>query len=304
MWFRRVFRRFGVIVFSVVLLPLLVLIAYFRLPWLFLYFYLAKWLYSLNVCADFSACASFLRVVILVASCVVPVLMVVFVSFVLFFSIVFLRNPQAVFRERIMSFFVRKRYLVLEASLVLVLLLIVFECTIPFTFLSTYRREVDEFISGIEGHVEEAERVFDEVVGFVDSHINCSYGRPESEFEIDVFLTPIDYLILSLEGYDRVHVILFQGWGSCGQYAAIVEYLLRRLGYETRVARFVNMDHEWAEVRLNSSWYIVDPWYLGKGSVLVLASELGSRFRYCKGVTVFYPNGTVGDAGVEHGCYG
>jgi hypothetical protein len=34
-------------------------------------------------------------------------------------------------------------------------------------------------------------------------------------------------------------------------------------GYESRIAHFKGVDHEWAEVNNGTNWLIVDPGYIG-----------------------------------------
>lgn len=82
-------------------------------------------------------------------------------------------------------------------------------------------------------------------------------------------------------GFNRAHVILWQGWGSCGQYATATTYILSRLGYTLRVARFLDTGRSWAEVFVNSTRYIgivyehqhKDSTYLVPANVLTLLED-------------------------------
>lgn len=185
--------------------------------------------------------------------------------------------------------------------LVIIVLLIVSELLLPIFLLSPSRDKVERFLSAATPLMERGlhEEVIHNVTRFVEKAIKYSGGR-NSSYELDALLRPGDYYILEALGFSRAHVILFQEWGSCGQYALVVEYLLDRLGFEVRHARFKIRDHAWAEVRLNDSWYIVDSWYIG---VLYPAENLAQHpsFKGAKGVIVTYPNGTEVDASIEHG---
>ena len=81
--------------------------------------------------------------------------------------------------------------------------------------------------------------------------------------EITNILSPIENQLLGMLGFSRAHVILWQNWGSCGEHAIVTAYLLHKFGYNVRTAHFNDIDHSWAEVYVNRSWYIVDPWYIG-----------------------------------------
>ena len=101
------------------------------------------------------------------------------------------------------------------------------------------------------------------VTQYIDSRLGWSYNNPMSALEIDNMLSLIDYWFLGMLGFTQAHVILWQGWGSCGEHAIVTAHLLNKLGYTVRVAHFNDIDHTWAEVYVNGSWYIVDPWYIG-----------------------------------------
>jgi len=164
-----------------------------------------------------------------------------------------------------------------------------------------YKVEVERLVKVIDA--ETPVKAVAITVSFVDSSLNSSYRKPESILELDQRVGCLDIVMAHLLGLDKAHVILYQGWGSCGQYAVLTSYILGEAGYTVRKARFKDMDHMWAEVLVNKTWYIVDPWYIGKyydDSMLVPASRLAERF-YSSGVIVEYPNGTQVDASVEHG---
>jgi len=189
--------------------------------------------------------------------------------------------------------------------------LLLAEFITPVVTLWTVDSKIDTAIidarSLLKSHNASIECAVQRVTNFVDREVKNSYGHPfESMFEIDNWLRPLNYYILSLFGFERAHVVVFQGWGSCGQYAIVTEYMLRNLGFDTRRARFIDRDHEWAEIRINGTWFIVDPWFIAhsfNNSILVPARLLATaeKFKANKGVLVTYPNGTITDASPEHG---
>lgn len=197
----------------------------------------------------------------------------------------------------------------MSKPIVWMIILMIPEVVFAFNVLQPYKSMLENYIVYLSNSESSDLEIVMNIVRYVEMRTNNSYCKPESVFEIDVHLGPIDLYVLSLLGFDKVHVILYQGWGSCGQYATVVEYILRNLGYETRRAHFVNIDHGWAEVRLNSTWYIIDPWYIGKyaksplAPFLVPTCELSSipGFSNAGPIRVVYPNGTRIDATSQYG---
>ncbi len=140
-------------------------------------------------------------------------------------------------------------------------------------------------------------------VDYVNASLHNSYLKPESILELNERLGYLDICIAAALGLHDAHIILYQGWGSCGHYAILTSYILGETGYPVRIARFKDRDHAWAEVQINGTWYIVDPWYIGKyyaNSLLVPAYKLAEKF-HSSGVIVECPNGTRADANAEHG---
>ena len=128
----------------------------------------------------------------------------------------------------------------------------------------------------------------------------------EEYLEIDkwICISPIDCTIMNLLGISRADLILCQGWGSCGQIAIVNTQILHELGYETRRAKFIGIDHEWAEIKISEDkWQIVDPDYITNGKPLMNIEDLGSDSRFTKasGVKVLFRNGTVVDMKEEYG---
>jgi hypothetical protein len=74
-----------------------------------------------------------------------------------------------------------------------------------------------------------------------------------------------------------------------------------RAGYEVRQAFFKNIDHQWAEVKYNGTWLIVDPWYIGNFVEAQSLKNVKPEFQQASGVEVQYSNGTRIDASHEHG---
>lgn len=188
---------------------------------------------------------------------------------------------------------------------VFIVLIIIAELMLPIYLLSPVRSKESYFIETVKNDPNmDAVKVIQEVVGYVNENLNSSWNRPESALELDNILSETDYFILRLLGFDATHIILFQKWGSCGQYAITTSYLLNKLGFEARIAKFKDVDHTWTEVRINGTWYIVDPWYIGlfyRDHLLVPASELANLFKGEHEVVALYFNGTKVNTSAEHG---
>jgi len=147
----------------------------------------------------------------------------------------------------------------------------------------------------------------DKTESFLSNNVNNSYKKPESNFEIDQWLysTLLDPALLNSLGLTRADVILYQGWGACGQFAIVTEEIMHDAGYTTRRARFVGegADHEWAEVKWNGTWFIVDPGYIGKLVEIENLRERKPEFQNYTTVEVMYRNGTRFDLGKDYGYY-
>jgi hypothetical protein len=141
------------------------------------------------------------------------------------------------------------------------------------------------------------------VTSFLDNNVGDAWDRPEATFAINrlICYTCLDPYIMRIWGIKEVDLIVYQGWGSCGEAAILIEELLYRAGYETRLAYFKGIDHEWAEAKYNRTWWIVDPWYIGNLVEAKNLKDLKPAFQQATGVDVQYENGTVVDASLEHG---
>jgi hypothetical protein len=141
------------------------------------------------------------------------------------------------------------------------------------------------------------------VSSFLDENVRGAYNKPEASFKIDndISGTILDPFIMKIWGVTRADLIVYQGWGSCGQAAILIEQLLYGAGYETRRAHFKNIDHEWAEVKFNEKWLIIDPWYIGNFVEVQNLKNIRPEFLQASGVEVSYRNGTIVDASYEHG---
>jgi hypothetical protein len=138
---------------------------------------------------------------------------------------------------------------------------------------------------------------------FLSGNVHAAWDRPEASFAINRLIcsTCLDPPIMKIWGISAADLIVYQGWGSCGEAAILIEELLHSGGYDTRQAHFIGIDHEWAEVKYNETWRIVDPWYIGN---LMEAQNLKNAkpdFQKASGVEVQYENGTIVDASHEHG---
>jgi hypothetical protein len=140
---------------------------------------------------------------------------------------------------------------------------------------------------------------------FSDNNYNHSYGKNESVFEIDevIFTNPIDKTLIEAFGVCRGELILYQHWGSCGQSALLTEEILLRCGYEARHAKFIDVDHEWAEVKYNGNWTIIDPWNSAGLFDIHNLCEYYPNYKDANGVEITYNNGTTVQAFEEYGYY-
>lgn len=141
------------------------------------------------------------------------------------------------------------------------------------------------------------------VASFLNNNVNSTWNKPEASFEIDnwVSISLLDPYIMRFWGVTRADLIVYQRWGGCGQAAILIEDLLQRAGYETRQAVFKGIDHQWAEVNYNGTWWIVDPWYIGNFVDIQNLRSSKPAFQEALGVEVQYNNGTRIDASSEHG---
>jgi hypothetical protein len=142
---------------------------------------------------------------------------------------------------------------------------------------------------------------------FLNSNVRSAWDKPEAVFRIDNWVsnTPLDPCIMKVWGVTRADLIVYQGWGACGQAAILLEELFLRAGYETRDAHFKGIDHQWAEVKHNGTWWMIDPWYIGNLTQPFAQPQnlknLKPAFQKASGVEVQYPDGTIADASIEHG---
>lgn len=145
------------------------------------------------------------------------------------------------------------------------------------------------------------------LTSFLNKNVRQAYNKSQASLQInreiyrEIFL---DQYIMQIWGVTKADVIVFQGWGSCEEAAILIEELLHLAGYETRLAFFIDINHEWAEVKHDSKWLIVDPWWLTSNGTLVEAIDLRNLllgFQNSSGVRVQYYNGTEANASQEHG---
>jgi hypothetical protein len=141
------------------------------------------------------------------------------------------------------------------------------------------------------------------LTAFLNNNIDAAWDKPEMSLAIDKVLcrTLLDPYIMNASGVNLADLILFQGWGSCGEAAIVIDRLLHMAGYETRLGFFKGIDHEWAEAKYNGTWLIIDPWYIGNFVEAQNLRNAKSAFQNASGVEVRYQNGTTTDASHEHG---
>jgi len=194
-------------------------------------------------------------------SILVVCMVLYFSPLILLFWRLFDSTKMKTINSQLLTGFLR-RYFVY--SLVVFFIVLSLEISLAYVLLSPVERDMNEFTTSIRSVCDSDVTCTTEIIThYIDSRLNWSWNNPMSALEIDNMLSPIDYWLLGRLGFTQAHVILWQGWGSCGEHSIVTAYLLHRLGYTVRVARFNNIDHTWAEVYVNGSWYIVDPWYIG-----------------------------------------
>jgi len=190
-------------------------------------------------------------------------------------------------------------------SLMLALLFLLLLSTVPILGIMQQHSKIDGFVA--ENTNVSLQEYIERIKTFIPDNINDSYNNSKSAFEIDplIYSSFLDPTILNALGLTRADVIFYQHWGACGQSATVTDELLHDAGYTTRQGYFIGegADHQWAEVKLNNSWFVVDPWYIGS---LVEISNLRwamPDFENYTTVKVMYRNGTTLDLGKDYGYY-
>lgn len=141
------------------------------------------------------------------------------------------------------------------------------------------------------------------LTAFLNNNVDAAWDKPEASLAINrlVCYTLLDPYVMKIWGVTAADLIVYQGWGSCGEAAILIEELLHGAGYETRLAQFKGKDHEWAEAKYNETWVVVDPWYIGNFVEAQNLKNAKPEFQQASGVEVQYYNGSWIDASHEHG---
>ena len=234
-------------VLSVVLLC--VFIANLNLPHIVLYYYILTYfgLYEYSLYIDLPT-----RILYILLCCI-PL-------FFLLRKLIALRKIEKLNPQLLISIF--RQYCILTLTLAVIVFSL--EASLAVVLFSPVEHDIGSFMNSTTSACGgDVNCVVKEVTWYIDARLSWSWNNPMSSLEIDNMLSFIDYWFLGMLGFTQAHVILWQGWGSCGEHAVVTAYLLDRLGYTVRIAHFNNIDHTWAEVYVNGSWYIVDPWYIG-----------------------------------------
>ena len=196
----------------------------------------------------------------------------------------------------------KKGIKLIATSLLLSLLITMLFSVIYFPLvIQTREKLVNPFIQ--QTNEQNLTDVATQISSFLGTNLKSSYKVDEALFEIDetLFNTLLDPQLLQFWGISRADIILYQGWGSCGQAAILIEELLQKLGYESRRATFIGIDHAWAEVKNGSQWLIVDPWYIGNLVQIQDLKTFKPEFEKASGVKVLHKNGTILDLSKEYG---
>jgi hypothetical protein len=143
-----------------------------------------------------------------------------------------------------------------------------------------------------------------DLTSFLNSNLKSCYGKPEFLFKIDERLSAnlLDPWMMKVSGADRADIILYQGWGACGQAAMLLQQVMHDSGYETRLAHFIGVDHEWVEVKNGTKWLIVDPWYIGNLVDTQTLLTVKPDFQRATGVEIqYYNESTWHNDSTDHG---
>jgi hypothetical protein len=164
--------------------------------------------------------------------------------------------------------------------------------------------KIDQFVT--ENTSSNFESYIANVSSFLGANVQNAWKKSEGVFKIDYFIYnvyPLGSFVMGILRASRTELILYQGWGTCGQAAIVIEDLLLRGGYEARQGIFKDYSHQWAEVKYNGTWWIVDPWWLTPNYLIEIQHLRGlqTQFADLSGVWVTYRNGTVVDSSSEHG---
>lgn len=195
----------------------------------------------------------------------------------------------------------RIQKLILTSALICLIIV----TSLSYVFLQQISRvhEIDDFLKENAG--VDLPTFVENIDAFCRKNVKISYNNIGALLEIDqdVSNSIVDSQLMELLGITRADLIVYQGWGSCGQIAIVIEELLNRFGYESRRAKFIGIDHEWAEVFYEGSWKIVDSGYITQGQTFMDIGDLGSdpRFSDASGVTVRFRNGTILEFSEDHG---
>jgi hypothetical protein len=140
---------------------------------------------------------------------------------------------------------------------------------------------------------------------FLNANLKCCYNKPEMIYKCYEnlgFISPIALWVMNLFGINQADYILFQGWGACGEAAIVLEQVMHDSGYQTRVAHFIGVDHEWAEVKNGTNWLIVDPWSNRNLVNIQMLRNMKPEYQHAAGVQVqYYGNTTWVDDSKEYG---
>jgi hypothetical protein len=143
------------------------------------------------------------------------------------------------------------------------------------------------------------------LTAFLNTNLKPSYNKPEMIYKVSEGLVCYGYFsswMLNKSNINQADVILFHGWGACGEAAIVLEQVMHESGFITRLAEFKGVDHEWAEIKNGTQWLIVDPWNHINLVKIQDLKDVNSEFYQAKGIQVQnYGNSTWVDASKEYG---
>jgi hypothetical protein len=233
------------------------------------------------------------------------ILVLVWVSTILIPSKILIRFGDSLTKKEFISLIKRNKRKII--GIVLSGLCVSFIVTLASSFflMSTLVQsgsKVDAFAA--ENSNESLQEYVANLTPFLNNNLKSCYNKPESLFKIDERLSAslLDPWIMNVSGVSQADIILYQGWGACEQAAILLQQVMHDSGWETRLAHFKGVDHEWVEMKNGTKWLIVDPWYIGNLVSIQTLRTVKPDFQRAIGVEIqYYNESTWHDDSKNHG---
>jgi hypothetical protein len=140
----------------------------------------------------------------------------------------------------------RKKRQIFELVLISFLISFFVVSAFSFVFISAVSQQgskIDAFVA--QNANESLQDYTGNLTIFLNTNLKSCYNKPEWLYKIDeqVSTNFFDSWIMNVCSVNRAEVILYQGWGACGQAAILLQQVMHDSGYETRLAHFKGVDH-------------------------------------------------------------